>query len=105
MGHRTIQPGPEISAKAARMLQTKKRATDAVRGVDQPKSEGVAAIGSVLKTLPRRPGSIGCRMPEALFLYVGKARALKNRVTSLNEEFQYFPNAFSGWFRKDAPWS
>src|SRR3546814_15787606 len=52
-----------------------------VRGSDAPDIEaGVSAIRQVLKTLPTRPGVY--RMPDVRgdVLYVGKARAPKNRL-------------------------
>ncbi len=63
------------------------RAAYAVRGAaNQPDLEaGVAAIRNVLKTLPTKPGVY--RMHDALgdVLYVGKAKALKNRVTNYTQ--------------------
>ena len=47
---------------------------------------GVAAIRNVLKTLPRAAGRVphaGCASGDVL--YVGKARALKNRVTNYTQ--------------------
>ena len=52
-------------------------------GSDQPDLEaGVAAIREVLKTLPVRPGVYRMQDARGDVLYVGKARALKNRVTN-----------------------
>jgi len=62
------------------------QATYAVRGADQPDLEvGVAAIREVLKTLPRRPGVYRMQDARGDVLYVGKARALRNRVTSYTQ--------------------
>ncbi|HEY8591375.1 MAG TPA: excinuclease ABC subunit UvrC [Sphingomicrobium sp.] len=62
------------------------RATYAVQGSDQPDlDQGVAAIREVLKTLPRRPGVYRMQDARGDVLYVGKARALRNRVTNYTQ--------------------
>jgi excinuclease ABC subunit C len=62
------------------------QATYAVRGEGTPDLEkGVAAIREVLKTLPRRPGVYRMQDSRGDVLYVGKARALKNRVTNYTQ--------------------
>jgi excinuclease ABC subunit C len=62
------------------------RATYAVQGSDQPDLErGVAAIREVLKTLPRNPGVYRMHDARGDVLYVGKARALRNRVTNYTQ--------------------
>lgn len=62
------------------------KATYAVRGADAPDMEaGVAAIRNVVKTLPTRPGVYRMQDARGDVLYVGKARALKNRVTNYTQ--------------------
>ena len=62
------------------------QATYAVRGEGAPDLEaGVAAIREVLKTLPRNPGVYRMQDARGDVLYVGKARALKNRVTNYTQ--------------------
>jgi excinuclease ABC subunit C len=57
-----------------------------VRGSDQPDLEaGIVAIRKVVKTLPVRPGVYRMLDAKGDVLYVGKARALKNRVTSYTQ--------------------
>ena len=54
-----------------------------VRGSDAPDLEaGVAVIRNVLKTLPTRPGVYRMHDVRGDVLYVGKARALRNRVSN-----------------------
>ncbi len=60
--------------------------TYTVRGVDQPDLEaGVSAIRNVLKTLPTKPGVYRMHDARGDVLYVGKARALRNRVTNYTQ--------------------
>jgi excinuclease ABC subunit C len=57
-----------------------------VRGSDLPDIEaGVAAIRAVVKTLPVRPGVYRMLDAKGEVLYVGKARALRNRVTNYTQ--------------------
>jgi excinuclease ABC subunit C len=60
--------------------------TYTIRGVDQPDLEGgIAAIRNVVKTLPAKPGVYRMHDVKGDVLYVGKARALKNRVTNYTQ--------------------
>ncbi|HET9427191.1 MAG TPA: excinuclease ABC subunit UvrC [Allosphingosinicella sp.] len=62
------------------------KATYTVRGGEKPDLEaGVAAIRAVVKTLPIRPGVYRMLDARGDVLYVGKARALKNRVTQYTQ--------------------
>jgi excinuclease ABC subunit C len=62
------------------------QATYAVRGEGAPDLEkGIAAIREVLRTLRRNPGVYRMQDARGDVLYVGKARALRNRVTNYTQ--------------------
>ncbi len=62
------------------------QATFAVRGSDAPDvAAGVAAIRNVLATLPAKSGVYRMQDARGDVLYVGKARALRSRVTNYTQ--------------------
>src|SRR3954469_20875386 len=81
---RTPADRPDQPGAAERFNE--EQATYAVRGEGAPDLEkGVAAIREVLKTLPRNPGVYRMHDVRGDVLYVGKARALRNRVTNYTQ--------------------
>lgn len=75
---------PDRPNAASRFNEAKQ--TYIVRGAGQPDLEaGIAAIRNVLKTLPTRPGVYRMHDARGDILYVGKARALRNRVTNYTQ--------------------
>ncbi|MCW1403073.1 excinuclease ABC subunit UvrC [Novosphingobium sp. MW5] len=61
------------------------RATYTIKGSRPDLEAGVAAIREVLATLPPRPGVYRMQDARGDVLYVGKARALKNRVANYTQ--------------------
>ena len=61
------------------------KATYTVTGSQPDIDAGVEAIRTVLKTLPIRPGVYRMHDARGDVLYVGKARALKNRVANYTQ--------------------
>ncbi|HEU0309694.1 MAG TPA: excinuclease ABC subunit UvrC [Sphingomicrobium sp.] len=81
---RTTAGRPDHPGSGDRFNEEK--ATYALRGADAPDLEaGVLAIRNVLKTLPARPGVYRMQDAKGEVLYVGKARALRNRVTNYTQ--------------------
>src|SRR5690242_6303638 len=74
---------PDQPNAASRFNEDK--ATYTVRGSQPDLEAGVAAIRNVLKTLPLKPGVYRMHDVRGEVLYVGKARALKNRVTNYTQ--------------------
>lgn len=75
---------PDLPNAASRFNEDAQ--TFAVRGADQPDLEtGIAAIRNVLRTLPAKPGVYRMHDARGDVLYVGKARALRNRVTNYTQ--------------------
>ena len=77
-------PEPLLPQASERFNEEK--ATYTVRGSDQPDIErGVAAIREVVATLKPKPGVYRMHDARGDVLYVGKARALKNRVANYTQ--------------------
>jgi excinuclease ABC subunit C len=62
------------------------KATYSLRGSEQPDLEaGISAIRNVLKTLPTKPGVYRMHDARGDILYIGKAKALRNRVANYTQ--------------------
>lgn len=83
--NRTPADRPEHPRAAERFNED--QATFTVKGGGEAPDlqAGVAAIRNVLKTLPARPGVYRMQNAKGDVLYVGKARALKQRVTNYTQ--------------------
>jgi excinuclease ABC subunit C len=80
----TDSSGPNIPASPNRFHED--AATRLIRGSEHPDLDaGVAAIREVLATLPARPGVYRMTDARGDVLYVGKARALRNRVANYTQ--------------------
>ena len=80
---RTPAARPPTPEATTRDRFSEEAATFAVKGRETPDLDaGVAAIRNVLRTLPARPGVYRMTDSAGDVLYVGKARALKARVTN-----------------------
>ena len=82
---RTPADRPEHPGAAERFNEDKATYTVQGGGETPDLEKGVASIREVLRTLPRNPGVYRMQDARGEVLYVGKARALRNRVTNYTQ--------------------
>ncbi|GAA4016299.1 excinuclease ABC subunit UvrC [Sphingomonas swuensis] len=83
--NRTPADRPDHPSAASRFNEDAATFTVSGGGEAPDLEAGVAAIRNVVKTLPVRPGVYRMQDSRGEVLYVGKARALKNRVTNYTQ--------------------
>jgi excinuclease ABC subunit C len=83
--NRTPANRPDHPSATDRFNEDKATYTVSGGGEAPDLEAGLAAIRNVMKTLPVRPGVYRMQDARGEVLYVGKARALKNRVTNYTQ--------------------
>ena len=86
MARSDLHPGPQPPEPQSSDRFNEDKASYTLRGTDQPDIDrGVAAIREVVATLKPKPGVYRMLDARGDVLYVGKARALKNRVANYTQ--------------------